>query len=56
MKPALISFALTAALLSLNVLPGMWAVAPAPEQSDFEVRHGQEDKAAVEARLGIRAR
>lgn len=54
MKPALISFALTAALLSLNVLPGVWSVAPAPAPSEFEARHGQEDKAEVAARLGIR--
>jgi hypothetical protein len=50
MKPALISFALTAALLTLNVLPGAWSVAP---QAGFEARHASENKAQVAERLGI---
>ena len=53
MKPALISFAVTAALLSLNVLPGVWAVAPGADKASFEARHGSENKAEVAARLGI---
>jgi hypothetical protein len=52
MKPALISFALTAALLSLNVLPGAWSVAP-QGQAGFEARHASENKAQVAERLGI---
>ena len=53
MKPALISFAVTAALLSLQVLPGLWSVAPQAEQSSFEARHAGENKAEVAAGLGI---
>ena len=53
MKPALISFAVTAALLSLNVLPHAWQTAPAAEQGSFEQRHGEEDKGQVVAKLGI---
>ena len=52
MKPALISFALTAALLSLNVLPGLWSPAPGA-QAGFEARHAAENKAEVAERLGI---
>lgn len=51
MKPALISFALTAALLSLNVLPGAWS--RAPQEAGFEARHANENKAEVAERLGI---
>ena len=51
MKPALISFAVTAALLSLNVLPRVWT--GAPDASAFEQRHAQENKGEVAARLGI---
>ena len=52
MKPALISFAVTAALLSLNVLPGVWS-APRPAEAGFEARHAGENKAEVAERLGI---
>jgi hypothetical protein len=52
MKPALISFALTAALLSLNVLPGAWSAAP-QAGAGFEARHADENKAEVAERLGI---
>ena len=51
MKPALISFALTAALLSLNVLPGVWS--PPQAAAGFEARHAGENKAEVAERLGI---
>ncbi|HEY0149594.1 MAG TPA: hypothetical protein VGB70_11410 [Allosphingosinicella sp.] len=51
MKPALISFAVTAALLSLNVLPRVWT-GEGPADA-YETRHAQENKADVEARLGI---
>ncbi len=54
MKPALISFAVTAALLSLNVLPGVWSAAPQPDASGFEARHANENKAHVAERLGIK--
>ena len=54
MKPALISFVLTAALLSLNVLPGVWSVAPQAEASGFEARHAHENKAEVAAKLGLK--
>ena len=54
MKPALISFALTAVLLSLNVLPGVWPVAPHAEASSLEGRHAHENKAEVAAKLGIK--
>ena len=54
MKPALISFAVTAALLSLHVLPGMPSLAPQPEQGSFEARHAGENKADVAAGRGIR--
>jgi hypothetical protein len=53
MKPALISFALTAALLSLNVLPGVWSAGPDADAGSFEARHAGENKAEVAARLGI---
>jgi hypothetical protein len=53
MKPALISFAVTAALLSLNVLPGVWSIVPAAGQSQIESSHAQENKAEVAAGLGI---
>jgi hypothetical protein len=52
MKPALISFALTAALLSLNLLPRAWSTAP-QGQDGFEARHASENKAHVAERLGI---
>jgi hypothetical protein len=54
MKPALISFAVTAALLSLNILPGVWSAAPQPGAGGFEERHAHENKAEVAARLGIK--
>jgi hypothetical protein len=54
MKPALISFALTAVLLSLNVLPGVWSAAPNAERSGFQARHAHENKAEVAAKLGIK--
>lgn len=54
MKSALTSsaaaFALTAALLQLNLLPSAWG----PEPTAFEARHAAENKAEVEARLGLR--
>jgi len=53
MKPALISFAITAALLSLNVLPGAWSVAAGPQATGAEDRHARENKDEVAARLGI---
>jgi hypothetical protein len=53
MKPALISFAATAALLSLHVLPGVWSAVPTAKQGSFEARHAQENKADVAADLGI---
>ena len=52
MKPALISFAVTAALLSLNVLPRAWQAARAAP-SGFEERHAQENRADVEKGLGL---
>jgi hypothetical protein len=52
MKSALISFAVTAALLSLNLLPGAWSVAP-PADAGFEARHANENKAEVAGKLGI---
>ena len=52
MKPALISFAVTAALLSLNVLPRPWQTA-AGSSSGFEQRHAQENRADVEKGLGL---
>jgi hypothetical protein len=54
MKPALISFSVTAALLALNVLPGAWTAAQAPKQGTYEARHATENKAEVAARLGLR--
>jgi hypothetical protein len=54
MKPALISFAVTAALLSLQVLPGIWSIAPRAEQGGFEERHAGENRANVAAELGIK--
>jgi hypothetical protein len=54
MKPALISFAVTAALLSLNVLPGAWTVAAGAQAAAAEEdRHAGENKDEVAARLGI---
>lgn len=53
MKPALISFAVTAALLSLNVLPGLWSTAPG-SNARFEARHAGENKAEVAERLGLK--
>jgi hypothetical protein len=53
MKPALISFAVTAALLSLNVLPGAWTVAAGAQAAADEDRHARENKDEVAARLGI---
>ena len=53
MKPALISFALTAALLSLNVLPSVWSAAPQAGAASFETHHATENKAEVAAGLGM---
>jgi hypothetical protein len=52
MKSAFFSFAVTAALLSLNVLPSVW---PAQKQTAAEARHTGEDKAHLEAELGLEA-
>ncbi|MFN3388303.1 MAG: hypothetical protein ACK40O_05180 [Allosphingosinicella sp.] len=53
MKSALtssaVAFALTAALLQLNLLPTAWGADP----TAFEARHAAENKAEVEARLGL---
>ena len=53
MKSALtssaIAFALTAALLQLNLLPAAWS----PDATPFEARHAAENKAEIEARLGL---
>ncbi|HZG08886.1 MAG TPA: hypothetical protein VEZ70_07900 [Allosphingosinicella sp.] len=54
MKSGLISFAVTAALLTLGVLPSVWAVTPSPERSAFEERHSGENRTEVAARLGLR--
>jgi hypothetical protein len=50
MRSALFSFAFTAALLSLNLIPDMW---PAQAQSAAEARHSKENKADIEAELGL---
>jgi hypothetical protein len=54
MKPALISFAVTAALLTLDVglLPNAGR-APTEDASGFADRHAHEDAAELEARLGL---
>lgn len=53
MKSALtssaIAFALTAAMLQLNLLPAAWGADP----TAFEARHAAENKAEIEARLGL---
>lgn len=55
MKSALtssaVAFALTAALLHLNLLPTAWGADP----TAFEARHATENKAEVEAGLGLGA-
>jgi hypothetical protein len=58
MKPAMISFAATALLLILNVAPSMETLRPARSDADvaFETRHANEQRAAIEARLGLEAR
>jgi hypothetical protein len=54
MKSALISFAVTAALLTLDVglLPNAGRVS-AEDMSGFAERHAHEDAAELEARLGL---
>jgi hypothetical protein len=54
MKSALISFAVTAALLTLDVglLPNAGR-ASAEDMSGFAERHAHEDAAELEARLGL---
>ena len=49
MKPALISFAVTAALLSLHVLPSVWT-APA-DPSGFSERHANENAERIHAEM-----
>jgi hypothetical protein len=55
MKPALISFAATLALLALNVAPSPEQLRPQPTAAeiDFAVRHAHEQANQVEAELGL---
>jgi hypothetical protein len=53
MKSVLFGFAATAALLSLNVLPGAWGTT-ASGQSGFEERHSNENVEQLEADLGLK--
>ena len=50
MKPVLISFAVTAALLSLHVLPSAWSTVPA-DASGFSERHANEDSERIHAEM-----
>lgn len=50
MKPALIAFAVTAALLSLQVLPSAWPAAPSPA-GGFSERHANEDAEHIHAEM-----
>ena len=54
MKPGLIAFALTAALLVLDVVPAGWR-AGAAEDGAFEARHSGENGAEIEARMRLGA-
>ena len=58
MKSAVISFAATALLLVLNVVPPVEALRPARSAADvaFEARHANEQTGAIEAKLGLEAR
>ena len=53
MKSALFGFALTAALLALDVLPNPWGNGPRIEAGSVEAQHAHEDKAEIEAELGL---
>jgi len=53
MKSALFGFALTAALLALNVLPNPWGNGPRVEAGSIEAQHVHEDKAKIAAELGL---
>ena len=46
---SLVAFALTAAMLQLNLLPGAWG----GEAGALDARHAAENKAEIEARLGL---
>ena len=50
MKSGLIAFAVTAALLVLDLVPAGLRAGPA-EETAFEARHGGEDSAEIEARM-----
>ena len=50
MRSAFFSFAVTAGLLSLNLIPSVW---PPQTQTAAEARHSAEDKASLEAELGL---
>ena len=50
MRSAFFSFAVTAALLSLNMLPSVW---PEQKQTAAEARHSAENKAELEAEMGL---
>ena len=52
MKPALISFAVTAALLTLHLLPSAWGTA-GPPSSAFSEHHAGENGAAIPAGYGL---
>ena len=52
MKPALISFAVTAALLTLHLLPSAWGTA-GPPASAFSERHASENQAAITAEYDL---
>lgn len=58
MKSALISFAATALLLVLHVVPPMEALRPARSDADvaFEARHANEQTQKIEAELGLEGR
>ena len=59
MKSVLAGFALTAALLVLNVgvVPNPWPDVPtAAEASGFAARHAGEDNAQLAAELGLKER
>lgn len=58
MKSAMISFAATALLLVLNVVPPMEALRSARSDADvaFAARHANEQTQAIEAELGLEAR
>jgi hypothetical protein len=54
MKSALFGFAVTAALLALNVAPNAWQTAAGRQDKGFSERHAAENKAAIENELGLR--